>query len=159
MPSEYYLKRLTPINVMWVFIKLLYLHTAYVLVGLTEEAFHIAKGNYLMDLHWFHRAILNYQKALRETQNPRVHLALAFCFTRVGKPQDSVEHYRIAYEKLKQLDVALMLAIAEYETGDLNRCRELVRQLEGHEHELYLNNNAAFRKLKTKLNEKDKVQA
>jgi tetratricopeptide (TPR) repeat protein len=159
MPSEYYIKRLTPIKVMWIFAKLLYLHTAYVLVGLPEETFHITKGNYLMDLHWFHRAILNYQKALRETQTPRVHLALGFCFTRVGKFQDSVEHYRIAHEKLKQPDVALMLAIAEYETGNLNRCREIVKQLEGHEHELYLNNNAALEKLKTKLHEKGKALA
>jgi hypothetical protein len=54
---------------------------------------------------------------------------------------------------------ALMLAIAEYETGNLNRCRELVRQLEGHEHELYLNNKTVLEKLKTKLDEKSKVMA
>ena len=144
---------------MWIFVKLFYLHTAYVLAGLPEETFHITKGNYLMDLHWFHRAISNYQKALRETQDPRVHLAIGFCFMRQGKFHDSVEHYRIGYEKLKQPDIALMLAISEYKTGNLNRCRELVRQLEGHEHELYLNNNAVLEKLKTKLNEKSKVLA
>lgn len=92
MPSEYYLKRLIPIKRMWIFAKLLCLHIAHVLVGLTEEAFYITKGNYLIDLHWFHRAISNYQKALRETQNSRVHLALSFCLMRVGKFQDSVGH-------------------------------------------------------------------
>jgi tetratricopeptide (TPR) repeat protein len=154
-----YSKRVRLLKRIWIVAKLLYLHMAYFFVGMTEEQFHITKGNYFLDLHWFHRAIPNYQKALRETPDPMIHLTLGFCLMQIGKFHDSVKHYRIAYAKLNKSDVALGLAISEYETGNIDRCRELVQQLEGKEHQLYLTNEAALEKLKGKLEEKSKAQA
>jgi tetratricopeptide (TPR) repeat protein len=136
----------------WIIIKLIYLHATYLLVGIDDEAFHIYKGNYFTDLNWYYRAIRNYEKALIKSKSPRLHLALGFCLLRVGRFMDSLEHFRIAYQKINQPDVALGLAIAEYETGNIERCRELVQKLNSSENQLYLTNNDALKKLKDKLN-------
>ncbi len=136
----------------WTFLKLIYLHARYLLgVGVDDEEFYIAKGNYFTDLNWYYRAIQNYERALENSKSPRLHLALGFCLLRVGRFAESVEHFRVAYKKISQPDVALGLAIAEFETGNIEQSRELVSELEHSENQLYLTNDAALKKLKDKL--------
>lgn len=138
-----------PLKKLWVVAKLIYLNLGYFLVGLEDEYYYILKGNYLKDLNQLQGAINSYQKALRETKNPRVHLALASCMLHVGRYHEALPHFRTAYEKLNDPDTALGLAIVEYETGNIERCTKLIQELEGKD--LYLTNDEALKKMKRKL--------
>lgn len=117
------------IKKLWTISKLFYLYTAYWLVGLTQEEFYIMKGNYCADLHWNNLAIRSYEKAGKESKDPRIHLMLGLCYLRIGKYDKSVVNYRMAYEKIKHPKVAIGLAITEYETGNINRSEEIIQSL------------------------------
>jgi tetratricopeptide (TPR) repeat protein len=136
---------------------LTYLNLCYFLVGLDDEYYFIVKGNYLKDLNRLQGAINSYQKALRESKDPRVHLALASCLLHSGRYHEAVPHFEMAYKKLNDPDTALGLAIAEYETGNIDRCSELIQDLEGKN--LYLTNDEALKKLKKKIIQTREQQA
>jgi len=148
-----YKTKLYSLKVCWTLAKVLFLYFSYWLPGITPEEFYIRKGNYLMDLHWFHKAVPTYQKALKETKSPRVHLALGHCLLKMGQFKESVQHFRIAHEKMNQPDVVLGLAISEYETGNIDRSRELIQRLEDADRDFYTRNDAALKKLKGLLQE------
>ncbi len=151
MHVNQYSVKLNPFKYVWIVLKLIYLYLGYCLVGLDDQYFYIAKGNYFSALFWFRRAIPNYQEALRESQDPLIHLALGFCLLRVGRFGEAIEHYRIANEKVKLPDVALGLAIVEYETGNIGRCREIIQELEASDQQLFLTNNKVLKKIKEKI--------
>jgi tetratricopeptide (TPR) repeat protein len=135
------------IKKLWAFLKLLYLYTAYWLAGITEEEYYILKGNYCVDLRWNRMAIRSYEKARKESKDPRILSMLGLCYLRVGNYDKSVENYRIAYEKFKRPKVAVGLAITEYETGNINRSAEIIEILNT-ENDLDVADKAALIKLK-----------
>lgn len=139
------------LKVYWTLTKIFFLYFGYWLVGMAPEEFYIKKANYFMDLQWFDRAAPNYKKALRENKSARVHLALGLCLMKMGQFEESVQHFRLAHKKINQPDVVLGLAITEYETGNFDRSRELVQQLEGTDPAFYKTNDAALKKLKKSL--------
>jgi tetratricopeptide (TPR) repeat protein len=132
---------------LWTLSKLIYLYAAYWLVGITEEEYYILKGNYYTDLHWNVMAIRSYEKARKESKDPRIFLALGLCYLRLGKYDKSVENYRIAYEKFKHPKVAVGLAITEYETGNINKSLEILSNLKT-EIDLDAADEASLKKLK-----------
>jgi tetratricopeptide (TPR) repeat protein len=135
------------IKKVWTLSKLFYLYTAYWLVGITEEEYYILKGNYCVDLRWNRMAIRSYEKARKESKDPRIFSMLGLCYLRIGNYDKSVENYRVAYEKFKDPKVAVGLAIAEYETGNINRSAEIIESLNA-ENDLDAADEAALKKLK-----------
>jgi tetratricopeptide (TPR) repeat protein len=135
------------IKKLWTLSKLFYLHTAHWLVGLTEEEFYIMKGNYCTDLRWNSMAIRSYEKARKESKDPRIFSMLGLCYLRIGKYDKSVENYRIAYVKFKHPKVAVGLVITEYETGNIKRSAEIIDNLNT-ENELDAADEAALKKLR-----------
>ena len=102
----------------WIILKLVYLYLGYFLVGFPEEYFHIKKGNYFVNLRWYHRAIHNYKKALEDSDNPHIHSILGYCYSRIRTPLDSVQHYRKPHEKIRDPKIDLGLAMSEFDRGN-----------------------------------------
>lgn len=140
---------------LWIMFKLTYLHLCYFLVGLDDDYYYIMKGDYLKEIHCLNGAIRSYQKALRDSKDARVHLSLASCLLHSRRFHEAVDHFQIAYNEFNDPNVALGLAIVEYEMGNLERCHQLVQQVEGKD--LCLTNNEALKKLKEKIEQKEKT--
>jgi len=106
----------------WIILKLVYLYLGYFLVGFPEEYFHIKKGNYFVDLGWHHRAIRNYKKALRESDEPHIRSTPGYwsghCYSRTGIPVDSVEHYSNARDRIRDPRIDIGLAMSEFDRGN-----------------------------------------
>ena len=146
------------IKKLWTLSKLIYLYTAYWLVGITEEEYYNLKGNYCADLRWNGMAIRSYEKARKESKEPRIFSMLGLCYLRIGKYDKSVENYRIAYDKFKHPKVAVGLAITEYETGNINRSAEIIESLNT-ETDLDVADQAALKKLTDRIQQREKGQA
>jgi tetratricopeptide (TPR) repeat protein len=141
----------------WTIVKLIYLHLAYFALGLDDQYFYIAKGNYFAELEWCRYAIPNYKKALKKSSDPLIHFWLGYCLLRLRKYNESLAHYRIAYEKIHDPNAALGLAIAEYETGNSERSRAIIQEAVNKDDQLLLAKNPSYLKLKGLL-EKDSSQ-
>jgi tetratricopeptide (TPR) repeat protein len=113
----------------WTIVKLIYLYIGYWLVGLPQEYFYIKKGNYFADLKWYHRAIRNYKKALQDSDDPHICSMLGYCYSRIGTPADSVEHYSKAHDKIRDPKIDLGLAISEFESGNIDKSEEIMREV------------------------------
>jgi tetratricopeptide (TPR) repeat protein len=117
---------MNPLRQCWTIIRLLYLYIGYWLVGLPQEYFYIKKGNYFVDLKWYHRAIRNYKKALQDSDDPHIHSMLGYCYSQIGTPVDSVEHYSKAHDKIRDPKTDLGLAISEVESGNIEKSEEII---------------------------------
>lgn len=117
---------------LWSFFKLIYLYLSYWLVGLEEEEFYIPKANYCSDIGWYNTAIENYKKALNESKDPAIHSALGWCYAETGNTEKSVEHYRMAFRRKGSPEIALGLAYAEYNVGNISEFKKLCHYLEDH---------------------------
>ena len=124
------------INKIWALIKLFYVHLAYFLVGLDQEAFYIARAYYFTDLEWFNYAIGNYKKALKESTDPLVTAALGYCYLMVGDYEKSVKYYREAYQKSKDPVISFGLAYAELNKGNIKEGKKILQSLSKKENEL-----------------------
>lgn len=132
----------------WTIAKLIYLHLAYFTIGLDDQYFYIAKGNYFAELEWCRYAIPSYKKALKKSSDPLIHFWLGYCLLRLRKYNESLVHYRIAYEKIQDPKAALGLAIAEYETGNAERSRAIIQEAVNKDDQLLLAKNPSYLKLK-----------
>ena len=120
----------------WSIFKLFYIHLCYFFVGLDEEYFHIERANYFADLGWYKYAIGNYKKALKESKDPGIESALGYCYMMVGDYDKSVNYYREAYEKSKHPDIALGLACAELNKGNIGEGQKVLQILSEKQNEL-----------------------
>jgi len=113
----------------WKIVKLVYLFLGYWVVGLPQEYFYIKKGKYFVDLNWYHRAIRNYKKTLRDSDDPHIHSMLGYCYSRIGTPLDSIEHYNKAHDKIRDPKIDLGLAISEFESGNIEKSVEIIQEV------------------------------
>jgi tetratricopeptide (TPR) repeat protein len=113
----------------WGFLKLAYLYLQYLMVGLEEENFQVAKGNYLMELQHYAAAARAFQRALRDTQSPYVHASLGYCYLNLGMPTEAVTSLKTAYAKVPCAEFAIVLAHALLDTGERQEGAELLAHL------------------------------
>ena len=139
------------INKIWAIIKLFYVHLAYFLVGLDQEAFYIARAYYFADLEWFNYAIGNYKKALKESNDPHVKAALGYCYLMVGDYEKSVKYYREAYQKSEDPVISFGLAYAELNKGNIEKGKKVLQVLSERKNELEPYHITELNKLKQKI--------
>jgi tetratricopeptide (TPR) repeat protein len=113
----------------WSIIRFGYLHICYFCLGLDDEEFLISKANYCMDIGWYGLAIKTYKKALNESSDPRIYSALGWCYSELRMDEESVKHYRIAFEKQKSPENAIGLAYAEYSIGNMKAFKNICQYL------------------------------
>jgi tetratricopeptide (TPR) repeat protein len=110
----------------WTILNLVFLYLGYFLVGIPKEDFHVRKGNYFVDLGWYHRAIQNYKKALEDSDDPHIHSMLGYCYSRIKAPLDSVQHYSKAREKIGDPRIDIELANSEFDCGNIEKSEEIM---------------------------------
>jgi tetratricopeptide (TPR) repeat protein len=98
-------------------------------VGFEEEQFYIPKGNCCAAIGWYKVAIAAYTKALEESNDPLIHSALGWCYAEVGMNEKSLEHYRIAYTNSDTPEMAIGLAYAEYNVGNIQEFQNIYKTL------------------------------
>src|SRR5438552_15418712 len=112
----------------WAFFKIPYTILGYWLVGLSEEGYHITKGNIWADIGCYDWAIWNYERALRAGEDSTVRAAMGWCYGQLGMSQAALEQYRRAYERDKHPNIAIGLAFAEYVAGNVLESRALIEK-------------------------------
>ena len=117
--------------------KLIYFTTAYWAVGLTEEEYHIRKANYWIELDNHRRAIRNYQKALKASEDSQVRAAMAWCYGEIGMLEACHQHYRTAYDTNSHPSIALRLAYAELNLGNLAESNTLLQYVKSNRDRLH----------------------
>jgi tetratricopeptide (TPR) repeat protein len=93
------------------------------------EDFHLRKANYFLDLGWYHRAIHNYKKALKDHDDPRIHSVLGYCYSRIKAPLDSVQHYSRARDKMRDPRIDIGLANSEFDCGNIEKSEEIIQEV------------------------------
>jgi len=88
------------------------------------------KANCYLDLGWYQRAIKNYKKAQRDSQDGRIDSAIGYCYSRIGRHEEAVENYRKGSSKTRDHRTRIGLAIEEYETGNLEASERIIRELQ-----------------------------
>jgi hypothetical protein len=51
---------------------------------------------------------------------------LGYCYSQIGTPVDSVEHYSKAHDKIRDPKTDLGLAISEVESGNIEKSEEII---------------------------------
>lgn len=118
----------------WLFVKLVYLYIAYWLVGLSEEYFQIMKGHYLLDLGWPRRAIRNFKKALKNSDDPRIYEMIDYCYSQLGNQNGGIECYRKAFEEKGDPRIGFGLAKAEFNRGNIEKSIDIIRGIQDSTH-------------------------
>jgi uncharacterized RDD family membrane protein YckC len=93
-------------------------------VYLPEEN-HAVKGEAWARIGHYRWAIWHFQKCLTHGEDSVVRMTLAWCYSRLGRSESAVEHYRQAYDRTRQPDVALYVAHAELDVGNATAARRL----------------------------------
>jgi tetratricopeptide (TPR) repeat protein len=120
----------------WSVLKMVYLYVAYWFVGIPEEVFHRYKGNYWVELNSYHRAIRSYKKALKDSNDARLHAMIGYCYSRMGNNNEAVEFYRAAKNKIHDQRVDVGLARSEYEARNIDKSDEVIQQVRTQEIDL-----------------------
>ena len=113
----------------WISIKFIYLYIVYWLAGLSEEDFYITKGNYFADLEKYYSAINCYEKALHESEMYSLYASIGWCYTAIDNNTEALKYYRKAYEKIKRHYVTVTLASLEMESGNIEKCKEVFKNV------------------------------
>ncbi len=117
-----------PLLFMWTILKLSWIYILYLRFG-GKERFYITKANCYVDLQWYNRAIISYERALMESDRAAVHSMLGFCYDKIQEYDNSVEHYRKAYKKRRNRSADIGLAVAEYQLGNIDKSDEVIQEL------------------------------
>ena len=112
----------------WVILKLVF---SYFLFWPVPESLYIMKGNYFFDLGWYDRAIKNYKKALRDSNSPRIHARIGYCYSKTGNAKEAVEYYRKTHNKTHDHSINVGLAISEYDVGNMDESEAIIQELRG----------------------------
>ena len=126
----------TALTWLWVLVRVAYTTLGNYLIGLMPEENHWRKGDAWSRVGAYRWAAWHFRKFLKYSDDPRVRAHLAWCYANLGMLDSAAQHYREAYARNKNPDVALGLAQLETELGNVEAARALVRALEPHRHEL-----------------------
>jgi tetratricopeptide (TPR) repeat protein len=134
-------------------IKIIYYTIAYFAVGLTVEEYHIRKANYWINLGNYRRAIRNYQKSLKESEDSEVRAAMAWCYSQIGMYETSLDHYRKAFERNRHPSIALRLAYAELNVGNLTESERLLKSIQPNIDKMHIDEIDEMKNLEKYINE------
>lgn len=110
--------------------KLVYLYVAHWIVGLEEEGFQIAKGNYLFELERFSGAAEAYRQALAISPSPVVQGALGCCYLNLGLYGKAAELLETALVRRPDPGFETALAWSYFRLGEMSRSRAVVARIQ-----------------------------
>lgn len=106
------------------------------LVGLTPEENHAIKGEAWARVTAYRWAAWHFRKYLKYSEDSRARASLAWCYAQLGMVESAIEHYRLAYARNRQPEIALYLAQAELDFGNPGAARALLVEIAPRRHEL-----------------------
>ena len=109
--------------------KIVFSYVLFWTVPTGVENLHIMKGNYFFDLGWYDRAIKNYKKALKDSNDPRIHARIGYCYAQSGYTKEAVEYYRKAHNKTHDHSINVGLAMSEYDAGNMDESEAIIHEL------------------------------
>jgi hypothetical protein len=95
-------------------LRVAYTTMAYWLVGLTPEENHWRKANAWALINAYRFAAWHCRKYLNYSEDSRARASLAWCYANLGMVESAAEHYRLAYARNKNPEIALYLALSRY---------------------------------------------
>lgn len=100
----------------------------YWLVGLTPEENHGAKAAAWARIRRYHWAAWHYRKYLKYSEDSWARAGLGWCYANLGMTESAIEHYRLAYGRNKNPEIAIYLGHAEADLGDWDAARRVFEE-------------------------------
>jgi hypothetical protein len=132
-------------------LRVAYTTIAYWLVGLTPEENHAAKGQAWCRVNAYRFAAWHWRKYLKYSEDSRARASLAWCYANLGMLESAVEHYRLAYARNKDPEIALYLAQVELDFGNQASARSLMEEISPRRHELSEESLSTLSDVETRL--------
>jgi hypothetical protein len=76
---------------------------------------------------------------------------LGYCYSRIGTPVDSVQHYSKAHDKIRDPKTDLGLAISEFESGNIEKSEEIIHEVRRSNYSLDSRDVKALHGLETRI--------
>ena len=134
-------------------LRVAYTTMVYWLVGLTPEENHATKGQAWSRINAYRLAAWHWRKYLKYSEDSRARASLAWCYASLGMIESAVEHYRLAYARNKDPEIALYLAQVEIDFGNEAAARSLIEEISPRRHELSDEARSALADVETRLSE------
>ena len=109
---------------------------SYWLVGLLPEENHSKKGNAWARMSAYRWAAWHFRKYLKYSDDSFGRASLGWCYANLGMIDSAVQHYRLAYNRSKNADLACGLAQVELSAGNTVNARRLLAEISTRRHEL-----------------------
>ena len=117
-------------NVAFAYVRLIYLYALYFGVGLPQESFCWSKGNIWRGIGRLDRAIGCYHESLKALESWRLRTLLGWCYWRAGDNNAALEQYRLAYKAQPRHEIALSMALLEFDIGKRDAALGLLRPVQ-----------------------------
>jgi tetratricopeptide (TPR) repeat protein len=117
-------------------LRVLYTTLAYWVVGLMPEENHCRKALAWTRIDAYRFATWHWRKYLKYSEDSRARASLAWCYAKLGMIESALEHYRLAYARNKDPEIALYLAQVELDFGNLAGARALIEDISARRHAL-----------------------
>jgi tetratricopeptide (TPR) repeat protein len=116
--------------------RLAYTTLCYLMVGLTPEEYHWAKGATWARLRAYRLGAHHFRKLLMYSESAPARVWLGWCYGNLGMSEAAAQHLRQAYSQRPHPETALFLAQEELRLGKPERARELLIAVEARRLEL-----------------------
>jgi tetratricopeptide (TPR) repeat protein len=123
----------------------------YWLVGITPEDNHGTKGYWWARVGAYRWAAWHFRKYLKYTEDSWARASLASCYAHLGMTESAIEHYRLAYARNKNPEIAVFLARAAADLGNLDEARRWQAEVIGRLNELSPEAHAELTELECEL--------
>jgi tetratricopeptide (TPR) repeat protein len=100
----------------------------YWVVGLTPEENHGTKGAAWARIRCYRWAAWHFRQYLKHAESSWARAGLAWCYAQLGIIESAVEHYRLAYARNKDPEIAMYLSCTEAELGNLEEAQRLFEE-------------------------------
>ena len=121
--------RLSILTYASVLLRVAYTTFAYWTLGLTPEQNHGTKGYAWSQIGAYRFAAWNWRKYLKYSEDSMARTHLGWCYANMGMIESAAEHYRLAYARNKDVEIALFLAGVELDLHNLEVARALLKDV------------------------------
>jgi tetratricopeptide (TPR) repeat protein len=111
-------------------LRLVYHHITYWIVGTSPEAHHANLANSWYELNRYRNCIEHCQKYLGYDDSDHVKAMMAYCYGAVGDWENAASAYRSIAKLWSEPSFALGLAEAEHRLGNSQEARKIVATVE-----------------------------
>ncbi len=132
-------------------LRIAYTTIAYWCVGMTPEENHATKGYAWSQINAYRFSAWHWRKYLKYSEDSRARASLAWCYASLGMIETAAEHYRLAYTRNKNPEIALYLAQVELDFGNITVAQSLMADIYLRRHELSDEGNCVLADVERRL--------